>query len=357
MRESRALSEPYGRDVRRAQAPNSEAHSLGRQRFLARTIGAVAGIASACGLRHSPASAQSGGLQPIRVGLSPSDDDTAALLYAKGSGMFEKVGLDVQTVRLTSGSAIAAAVAGGGLDVGKSSLISLINAHARGIPFGIIATCALYSSKAPFDGILVPKDSPVQSGRDLNGKTVSTQSINDIGQIGMSAWVDAHGGDSKTLHVIEIPTSGSAAALETHRVDAAICLEPVLTATLDTGKFRAIGSPFSAIAPSFLFAGYFTTLEYTNKNLDAVKRFASVMNQAGAFVNAHHKEAAPIVAAQIKVPVEEIEKAQWSVAGTSIDAAGIKPLIDAATKYGTIPRSFPPQELIHPAFLPRDTTH
>lgn len=314
-------------------------------------------LAGGCGaaltLAAAPLRAQVAPPQVLRVGLSPSDDDTAALLYAKGTGAFEKAGLDVQINRLGSGSAIAAAVAGGALDIGKSSLISLINAHAHGVPFGIVATCAMYTAKAPFDGILVPKDSPVQSGRDLNGKTTATQSLNDIGQIGLSAWVDRHGGDSKTLHWVELSTASSAAALETHRVDAAILLEPLLEQALEAGRLRLLGSPFSAIAPSFLFAAYFASLDFTNRNLDAVKKFAAILSDAGAYVNAHHKEAAPIVAQQINVPLAVVEKASWSAAGTGIDAAAIRPLIDVAAKYGTIAKGFPPQELIHPAFLPR----
>jgi NitT/TauT family transport system substrate-binding protein len=290
-------------------------------------------------------------LVTIRVAVSPSDDDTAPLLYAKGTGMFERAGLDVQIQRPGSGSAIASAVTGGAIDIGKSSIISLLAAHQHGIPYSIVGTCALYSSSAPFEGLVVAKDSTITTGADLNGKTISTQSLNDVGQLAESAWVDQHGGDSKTLHVTEIPTSAAQAAVESHRVDAAILLEPVLSSALAGGKVRLLGHAFASIAPAFLFAAWFTTDDYAAKHVDAIRKFISVIYQAGAYTNTHHKEAAPIVAAQIKLPVDVVQNAEWSTAGTSLDANQIQPVIDTAAKYGTISKAFSYRDMVNPAFL------
>jgi NitT/TauT family transport system substrate-binding protein len=290
-------------------------------------------------------------LVTIRVAVSPADDDTAPLLYAKSTGMFERAGLDVQIQRLGSGSAIASAVTGGAIDIGKSSIVSLLAAHQHGIPYSIVGTSALYISSAPFDGFVVAKDSTITTGADLNGKTISTQSLNDVGQLAESAWVDQHGGDSKTLHVTEIPTSAAQAAVESHRVDAAILLEPVLSSALAGGKVRLLGHAFASIAPAFLFAAWFTTNDYAASHVDAIRKFITVIYQAGAYTNTHHKEAAPIVAAQIKLPVDVVQNAQWSPAGTSLDPNQIQPVIDTAAKYGTISKTFSYRDMVNPAFL------
>jgi NitT/TauT family transport system substrate-binding protein len=289
-------------------------------------------------------------LTTLRIAVSPSDDDTAPLLYAKGTGMFERAGLDVQIERLTSGSAIASAVAGGAIDIGKSSLLSIINAHQRGIPFSIVGACAMYNVKTPFDGLVVAKDMPFKTGADLNGKTVSTQSLNDIGQVATSAWVDQHGGDSKTLKYLEIPTSSAGAAVESHRVDAAILLDPVLSTMMADGKLTVLGHAFGSIAPSFLFSGWFANDDYVAKHLEVVRKFVAVIYQAGAFTNTHHREAAVIVAQQIKLPLDAVQNAQWSTAGTALDPADIDSVLDKAAKYGTIPKAYPGSDLINPAF-------
>jgi NitT/TauT family transport system substrate-binding protein len=313
-------------------------------------IGAACSIALiAATLVHAPLGAAD--LVTLRVAVSPSDDDTAPLLYAKGTGMFERAGLDVQIQRLGSGSAIASAVSGGAIDIGKSSIISLLGAHQHGIPFSIVGTCALYNVNAPFDGLVVAKDSPIATGADFNGKTVSTQSLNDVGQVAESAWVDQHGGNSKTLHFVEIPTSAAAPAVESHRVDAAILLEPVLSSSMADGKLRLLGHAFGSIAPAFLFAAWFTTNDYAAQHVDAIRKFITVIYQAGAFTNTHHKDAAAIVAQQIKLPLDVVQNAQWSVAGTSLDADQIQPVIDTAAKYGTISKTFSYRDLVNPAFL------
>src|SRR5215469_16938963 len=92
----------------------------------------AAGIAALAFMLTSVASAQPA-LTTVKVGLVPSDDITP-VLYAVRSGMFKKVGLDVQLFPASSGTAVAQAVIGGSYEIGKSSLVSLMNAHLRGLP-------------------------------------------------------------------------------------------------------------------------------------------------------------------------------------------------------------------------------
>src|ERR1700729_3630143 len=82
-------------------------------------------------------------LTPLKVGGVPEDSITPAL-WAQQSGIFRKYGLDVQVDAQRSGSAVAAGVAGGAYQFGKSSLMSLIAAHAHNIPIVIIAPGGMY---------------------------------------------------------------------------------------------------------------------------------------------------------------------------------------------------------------------
>src|ERR1039458_4453229 len=66
----------------------------------------------------------------IRFISSPSDD-LRPVLYAQSAGLFKKAGLDVEITRATSGAVVAQSVIAGAMDVGKSSLVSLIAAYAR----------------------------------------------------------------------------------------------------------------------------------------------------------------------------------------------------------------------------------
>jgi len=54
---------------------------------------------------------------------------------------------------------------------------------------------------------------------DLNGKTIGVNGLRDLQQLCAMSWVDKHGGDSKTLHFIEV-RSRRWAPLSLHRIDA-----------------------------------------------------------------------------------------------------------------------------------------
>src|ERR1700722_10337259 len=131
------------------------------RRRAALAAGAVIAVAPAIG------SAQT--LPKVPVAASP-DEDILGALWGAQSGIFRKYGLAVDVQRANSGSAVAAAVAGGSIDVGKSSPMSLLTAHARGLPFVFEAPASIYSSDAPYAALICAKDAPLRTGRDLNGK-------------------------------------------------------------------------------------------------------------------------------------------------------------------------------------------
>src|SRR5215469_11121760 len=172
-----------------------------------------------------PTSAQQTALTTIRVAGVPADD-MPPVYYAEKAGLFRKEGLDVQIVPSTSGAAVAAAVISGTYEFGKASLLSAVNAHLKSLPLAIVAAGAVYDTRASTADICVASDSTIRDGKGLEGKTIGVPSLNDLNQLAVSAWVDAHGGDFKTLKFVELPQSATGPALAQHRVTAAIMLQP-----------------------------------------------------------------------------------------------------------------------------------
>ncbi len=284
-------------------------------------------------------------LTTIKVGLVPSDDITP-VLYAVRSGMFKKVGLDVQLMPASSGTAVAAAVASQSYEIGKSSLVSLMNAHLRGLPIYLLAAGGVYDSKAPYAELVIAPDAAYKTGKDLNGKTIGVPALNDLNEVVIDGWIDQHGGDSKTLHYVEIPNSAATAALGEHRIDAYVMLYPPLAQALDSGKVKILGPAYDSIGKHFVFAGWFTTKAWADAHPDLAKKFASVVYQAAAYTNKHHAETAPMIADVTKIPQATIDKMPRTDAATAMNANEIQPLIDAAAKYKLIPEAFPAKDLI-----------
>lgn len=308
---------------------------LPRSAFVA-AIGAAA-LAPRC------AGAQT--LTPLRA-TSAIDDAATPFLWAMESGLFRKYGFDASLERATSGAAAASAVVGGSFEVGKSSVISLFTAHAHGLPIVAISAAGDYDSSRPAAAVVVRPDSPARAAADLDGKLVAVSAINDSFSISVRAWVDAHGGDSSTLKLVEIPISEAVAALTAGRVDAAVLIQPFLAPALAAGTIRSLGDPVSALGSHHTDSAWFTTIDYTQKNPDAVNRFMQIIRQGAIYVNGHPAETAGLLTKFAMVQANDVGKIRV-LQGWRLDSANLQPLIDAAARYKFIPARFDARDLIY----------
>ena len=272
-------------------------------------------------------------------------------LWGAQSGIFRKYGLDVDVQRANSGSAVAAAVAGGSIDIGKSSPMALLTAHARGLPFVFEAPASIYSSDAPYAALICAKDAPLRTGRDLNGKTIAVSSLGDLYTVVNSAWIDQNGGDSKTVKWLELPSAAVAEAIAQGRVDAATMSNPILLDALAGGKTRILAYSFDAIGRRFVAALYFATADFATKNADLMARFRKGLYEAHAYVNTHRAETVDTVVKFTGYPADTVRKMQRVTMGMSLDPKLIEPMLDAGVKYKVIPHSFDIREMCDPAAL------
>jgi NitT/TauT family transport system substrate-binding protein len=284
-------------------------------------------------------------LPVLRLGTTMADDYTP-VLYAVNAGLFKKAGIDAQVTVLANGSTIAAAVAGGAIDIGKASLVSLMNAHVRGVPIVLVAAGAMYNAKSPYAELVMPADAAYKTGKDLNGKTIAVPAIGDFNTLVTSMWVDQGGGDSKTLKFVEIPNTAEAAAVSEHRVDAAVLQQPDLALALETGKVKVLGLAYSAISQNFMFAGWFAMSDWATKHPELVRAFQRVAADAARYTNAHHAETAPLLAEASKIPLATIQKMSRVDTALELDPTIIQPIIDASAKYKLLPHGFPAKELV-----------
>lgn len=306
---------------------------------------ALAGGALASPLMRGAGIASAQGLTSIKAAGVP-EDSAVPVLWGIQSGIFRRHGLDVSLEAARSGAAIAASVAGGAYQIGKSSLAALIAAHVHGVPFVLIAPAAIYDSSISTVALLVKADSPMRVPADLNGKTIAVSSINDVYEIATKAWVDQHGGDSSTMKFVELPVTAVAEAVATGRVDAAGIAVPELQQTLATGRTRVIGHMYDGIAPRFLIQGWFTTADYANKNPEIVRAFARGEREGAIYANGHHQQIIDSEAQFTKIEPGVIAKMTHFFYATSLEPAMIQPLIDATAKYKVIPASFDAREMI-----------
>ncbi|HXF32920.1 MAG TPA: ABC transporter substrate-binding protein [Candidatus Acidoferrales bacterium] len=299
---------------------------------------------SLLGLAAAPAQTKPG-MVTVRIASIPNDDMTS-VLYAWKSGMFAKAGLDVQIDKASSGAAVATALIGGTYDIGKSSITPIFDAYEKGLPFTIIACAAIYDSKAPYGGMVVAPDSTIRTGKDMNGKIMGINSLNDIGKVAVDAWMMSTGGDPKTVKFLELPMSASPAALAQKRIDAGQMTNPPLAAALLAHQVRMIPA-YTAVAPRFLFSVWFTTRDYAAKNPQTVKTFASVVARAARYVNTHHQQTVDMVAQWTGIRPETVATMPRVENGEALIPSQLQPVIDASLRDGVIKKSFSAMDLLY----------
>jgi NitT/TauT family transport system substrate-binding protein len=278
----------------------------------------------------------------IRIASTPIDIG-AEVYYAQALGYFKAAGLDVQIQSIDNGAAIAAAIAGGAADIGQSNVVSIATAYEKKLPFVVLAPAGAYSSAAPTTVMITLADAPFKTPKDVEGKTIVTNGILNIGQIGGDAWLDKNGVNWRAVRWIEVPTGATAAALINHRVDLAVLSEPTLSAALATGKFRVFAVPYDAIGKRWQIGAWFTTKAWVAAHPDAAKKFVAVMQQTARWANAHHAESLQIL--------RDVSKADFpstmhrATYGDQLDPALFQPVIDNSAKYGALTAAFPATEL------------
>jgi NitT/TauT family transport system substrate-binding protein len=288
----------------------------------------------------------------LRVGV-PQTQDVVQVLYAINGGLFAKVGLAVELVPLVNGAAISAAVAGGSLQIGESSLGGLISGHARGVPFQLIAPAGVYTSDEPYAALIVRKDAAIASARDLSGKTVASPALKDLDWLASASWIDQNGGDFKSVKAVEMPNPSLLPALVDGRIDAYTVGEPWMTRSLDSGKARVLAKSFDAISRRFLMTGWFSTSDFVERNRDVVDRFNRALRDATVYANGHKAEIVPMLAAYLKLDTSLISRTMKGAEGEYLDPALVQPMIDTSAKYGLIEHPFGANDLISSAALKR----
>jgi NitT/TauT family transport system substrate-binding protein len=292
----------------------------------------------------APHAAECQTVTTIRV-VGPANDGFKAVFYGVRSGIFKKYGLEVQTSIVASGAAAAAALSGGSADVAYTNILTLMQAHVHGLPMVFVAPGAfIQPGKAP-TLTLTLADSPIKTGRDMNGKTLGSASLRDINAAATLAWIDKTGGDSSTVHVIEVPASAGAAFLLEHRADAVTLNEPGAGLALADPKIRLLVSPYDSVG-SGMTAGFAAMAPYVDANRDAMTRFAQAMHEASTYTNAHLAETVPIVADYSGINADVIAKGVRFIDADYLKPQYLQPYIDLCAKYGLIDKAFPAADII-----------
>ncbi|WP_077002336.1 ABC transporter substrate-binding protein [Variovorax sp. KK3] len=197
----------------------------------------LAGLFAAVGLAAGPAlaQAQAQGGAPIEVNYGYTTADHVTLYVAQDLGLFEKMGLKPKFFTFPSGAPLIAGLKSESLDVVTAGL-GLAFALGQKIPLGIIY---VNSNDATGEGLVVNKDSPIASYRDIGKAQKIAAASGTCAQVALYLMAQKLGTDFTKMDVVNLPAPLLRNAFLSKSIDAGIAWSPY-TASLDAEGFKVV---------------------------------------------------------------------------------------------------------------------
>jgi NitT/TauT family transport system substrate-binding protein len=277
-----------------------------------------------------------GGPTTLKVGVIPIAD-VAPLYLGMQKGFFKDEQLTIKPQLAEGGAAITPAVVSGDFQIGFSNTISLLIAASQNLPIQIISpgVSGGATEKDAWDDLLVPKNGPVKTTKDLEGKTIAVNTLKNICEVTIKASLEKDGVDVNSLKFSEVPFPDMNAALDAGRVDGACVVEPFVSQG-KAGKSRGIDPFYERTAPNLTVATYFTTKQYAEENADVVDRFVSAMTKSLEYAQSHPDEVRKVLLDYTEIPPEAAEAIKLPQWRDDLNEPTIEQLSDLSKKYGLI---------------------
>ncbi|MBB6170924.1 NitT/TauT family transport system substrate-binding protein [Nocardiopsis mwathae] len=276
-----------------------------RRKILALT-GVVALLTTAaCGGGDA---AEKDGLTTLKIGSMPVVD-TAALHLGVDQGYFEDLGIELDITNVQGGAEAIPGVVSGDFDIAFSNVTSLIVAREKDLPLKIINNAVASTGKEgkDFGGVVVPEGSSITGAKDLAGKKVAVNTLQNIGDTTVRNSVRKAGGDPEDIEFVEMAFPDMPAAVEKKQVDAAWVVEPFLTMALNDGATE-VASNFVDTHESLSVAVYFTSEKFLAENPELAKSFTTAMSESQAYAQSHPEEVRRILTTYTKMDENLIEQ-------------------------------------------------
>ena len=292
------------------------------------------------------------GLTTIRI-VDAGQDVDAEAFYAQDLGIFKKYGInaDITLLRKGGGAASVEAVTGGAADIGEGDIVSAANAHQRGLPIVLLAPSGIFRASEPTTEVIVAKDSPIKSGKDLEGKSIALISPEGPSRIATNLWLENAGAALDRVSFIELPPVNMAAAVEHGTVAAAVINEPALVASQSC--CRVLANLFTSVGNTWQLNAWYATPDWVAKNPALAHKFAQAIREAAIWANnpANHAKSGEILSKYTPFPPELLPKMNRATYGETLDPKTMAPLLNAALKYKAIQAAVPSGQLISSAAI------
>src|SRR5262249_8920767 len=140
--------------------------------------------------------------------------------------------------------------------------------------------------KAPHEAAIIVRadDASIKTLKDLEGKTVATNTIKGLNQVMMVGAIRKAGGDDKKVKWVELAYPGMVDGLKNKLFDAAAISEPFTTVATSSGMARVLSYHYIDVAPGLDIGAYISTRTFAERNPNTVKAFATALKRVHVYL-------------------------------------------------------------------------
>jgi NitT/TauT family transport system substrate-binding protein len=280
----------------------------------------------------------SGGGGPTTLNVQETAGVPSAFVaFGISKGFFKKHGLDIKLQTSQGGAATVPALVSGKIQVAGSNVVSLLIAASKGLPVEAIApgTSAHGAGQKDFGALMVAKGSPIRDVKQLEGKTVAVNTLNNIAEVVVKASLQKSGVDPDKVKLREVDFPEMAPALGKHDVDAAFLIEPFVTIAKQAGD-RVIDYSYVTTEPNLQVGAYAVSRKFAQQSPDAVKRYRAAVGDTATYLMAHQSEFRTFLAERAKTPAKLAKTMELPTFTTKLNTASLQRTAGLVQRYGLV---------------------
>ena len=219
-----------------------------------------------------------GGDNTVKIGYLPSDHD-AALFVADKQGLYADKNITTELVQFNNGGDLMTAMASGEVDVGYVGIAPVLSSVSKGVPVKVIS-----SAQTEGSGIVVTKDSGINSAADLKGKSIATPGEASIQHVLLSYYLKKNGLSTNDLNISAMKVPSMNDALKTKQIDGIITFQPYVSiAANDT--INVVLENSSGILPNHPCCVVVASDDFIKNHEDKAKDIVDIHKNATKFIN------------------------------------------------------------------------
>lgn len=296
-------------------------------------------VLAACGSGNGGTGTPTGGdTTALRLSVLPVVG-TAPLFLAQEKGDFADAGLDVTTAIAQTGAASMAELMGGNADIGFASPVPVLVGQTRGLPVQI--ACGATAEPANEDdqsvALVVAKGGNVADVAGLAGRTVAVNALQAADHLVTTAALTRAGVDPTSVSFVQMAYPDMLGALQRGDVDAAVVIEPFLTAGAENTTI--IARPNAEYGVDGTSAVYVTTTEFAQNNAATIRSFCEVIASASDFANENQDDARAVIGTYTEIPDAlraNMRLLHWTA---DVNTESLQKLADDLVQAGFVPQA------------------